>query len=85
MPVQQQAYYIDCGVYSIAYTYHAALGDELATLQCDSKKMRKHLIDCFTAEKLSPFSSETRPATNTMCRNGYSHSPLLHLFTTGVL
>ena len=53
--VQQQANYIDFGVYSIAYGYHAALGDELTTLHFDSKKMRKHLIDCFAVEKLSPF------------------------------
>ena len=32
IPVQQQANYVGCGVYSIAYAYHAALGDELITL-----------------------------------------------------
>ena len=55
MPVHHQANYIDCVVYSIAYAYHAALGDELTTLHFDSKKMMKHLFDCFTAEEISPF------------------------------
>ena len=58
MPVQQQGNHIDCGVYSIAYAYHAALGDELTTLHFDPAKIRKHLIDCFTVEKFSPFPTK---------------------------
>ena len=58
MPVQQQGNYRDCGVYSIAYAYHAALGDNLTCLQFDSALMRKHLIYCFTMEEFSPFPTK---------------------------
>ena len=55
MPVQQQANTRDCGVYSIAYAYHAALGDDLTELHFDPVQMRRHLIHCFTSEEFSPF------------------------------
>ena len=56
MPVQQQVNSRDCGVYSIAFAYHAALGSDLSSLNLDNRKMRKHLIDdCFDKEELSPF------------------------------
>ena len=55
MPVQQRVNNKDCGVYSIAFAYHAALGSYLSTLNLDNTKMRKHLIDCFDKEELSPF------------------------------
>ena len=32
MSVQQQINHIDCGVFSIAYAYHAALGNDLSCL-----------------------------------------------------
>ena len=50
MPVQQQVNDKDCGVYSIAFAYHATLGSDLSTLNLDNTRMRKHLIDCSDKE-----------------------------------
>ena len=55
MPVQQQVNNKDCGVYSIVFAYHAALGSDSSTLNLDNTRMSKHLIDCFDNEELSPF------------------------------
>ena len=55
MPVQQQDGQSDCGVFSIASAYHAARGDDISWLHYDQSQMRKHLINCFEREELSPF------------------------------
>lgn len=55
MPVQQQSNLTDCGIYSIAFAYHLAIGDEPSALNFDDSKLRQHLVQCFEAEELSPF------------------------------
>ena len=55
MPVHQQSNARDCGVYSIAYAYHAAVGDDIPSLNFDHTKIRSHLISCFDREELSRF------------------------------
>lgn len=55
MPVQQQVNHADCGLFSIAFAYHLALGDEPSALHFDNTKFRQHLIQCFQNEELSPF------------------------------
>ena len=42
MTVRQQVNNKDCGVYSIAFAYHATLGCDLSTLNFDNTRMRKH-------------------------------------------
>ena len=45
----------DCGVYAIAYAFHAASGDNLEEIEFQQEKMREHLVGCFTKQKLFPF------------------------------
>ncbi len=47
MPIQQQLNGIDCGLFSIAFAYHIALGDEPSALSFNSSEMHQHLIKCF--------------------------------------
>jgi len=54
MPVQQQLNGTDCGVFSIAFAYHLAVGDEPSALDF-SKGMRQHLVACFEREAFHPF------------------------------
>ena len=54
-PVQQQTGGADCGIFAIAYAYHAARGDKVETLNFDQARMRQHLLNCFEKELLSPF------------------------------
>ncbi len=51
----QQVNLTDCGVLSIAYAYHLALGDEPSALNFHYKELRRHLVECFEKELLSPF------------------------------
>ena len=55
MSIQQQINHIVCGVFNIAYAYHAALENDLSCLNFDCSRMRRHLIDCFYREELLPF------------------------------
>ena len=55
MPVQQQSNGTDCGLFSIAYAYHLALGDEPAAITFDEAKLRQHLVQCFLKENFEPF------------------------------
>ena len=38
----------DCGVYAIAYTFHAARGDSLGDIEFGQDKMRQHLARCLS-------------------------------------
>ena len=45
----------DCGVFAIAFAYHAAMGDNISGLQFDQLKMRHHLMKCLRKQKFTPF------------------------------
>lgn len=53
--VQQQKGGMDCGLFSIAFALHLALGDDLKKLIFHQDAMRQHLIKCFLDKKLEPF------------------------------
>ena len=53
VPVQQQSGITDCGVFAVAFAYHAAIGDELERIIFDQGQMRKHLLRCFEKKELS--------------------------------
>ena len=55
MPVQQQLNATDCGIFSIAFAYHLAIGDELSNLDFSDEDMRQHLLECFNSEELRFF------------------------------
>ena len=75
MPVQQQDNGRDCGLFAIAFAYHAAQGDDLTSLNFDSTRMRKHLTDCFKREELSPFPLQDGEALK-QCAGRRLHIPL---------
>ncbi len=47
VPVQQQVGEIDCGVYSIAVAYNAALGKDLRVVSYDPDQVRLHWSGAF--------------------------------------
>ncbi len=55
MPVQQQLNGIDCGLFSIAFAYHIALGDEPSAIHFCASEMHQHLIKCFEDGQLYSF------------------------------
>ena len=56
VPMQQQTSgTLHCGPFSIAATYHTAVGDDVGSLTFDEGKMRQHLAQCFEQEKLCRF------------------------------
>ena len=55
IPVQQQAGGEDCGLFSIAFAYHAALGKDGMGIAFEQSKMRDHLIACLNRKCLKPF------------------------------
>ena len=52
----------DCGVYAIAYAFHAARGDSLEDIEFEQDKMRQHLARCLTKQKFTPFPHSQRRA-----------------------
>ena len=44
-----------CGVFAIAFAFHAAMGDNTSGLQFDQLKMRHHLMKCLRKQKFTPF------------------------------
>ena len=46
---------MNCGVFAIAYAYHAARGDDVSKLKFDESRMRNHLLNYYKANYLSPF------------------------------
>ena len=57
MPVQQQTGGEDCGLFAIAFAYHAALGENLGEVTFEQKNLRQSLVHCFEQNCLQPFSS----------------------------
>ena len=50
---------IDCGLFSIAFAYHAAAGDDVKRLNFGQDKMRGHLVSCLSDQKLTPLLLQT--------------------------
>ena len=48
----------DCGVFAIAYAYHAARNDDISTIFFNQDPTRKHLEKCFCQGKMSPFTHD---------------------------
>lgn len=61
--VQKQDGTKDCGLFSIAFAYHAALGDDLANISFQQDKLRSHLVTCFENNCLSKFPTTTRKSS----------------------
>ena len=57
--VQLQQGVKDCGVFAIAFAYHAARGDNLSNIKFQQEKMRQHLVHCFKKKRLEPFPHTT--------------------------
>ena len=47
VPVQQQQGCKDCELFSVAFAYYAAAGDNLTNIAFDQVMMRSHLLKCF--------------------------------------
>ena len=45
----------DCGVFAIAFAFHAAMGDNISGFQFDQLKMRRHLMKCLRKQNFTPF------------------------------
>ena len=71
LSVQQQQGTVDCGVFSIANSVEVCMGNNPEHISYDQAKMRKHLLECFTIGKLSPFpkssTHESLPRPMTTC------------------
>ena len=52
---QQQSGGTDCGLFSIAFAYHAARGDNVSKLSFDPEQLRSHVFTCFEWKMLAPF------------------------------
>ena len=74
MPVQQQTGSVDCGVFSIAFAYHAALGENVGRTTFAQEEMRHHLVQCFQAKKLMPFPGESKKVHR--CRKKHLFIPV---------
>ncbi len=53
--VQKQEGGADCGLFAIAFAYHAAVGDHLDKMTFDQSKLRSHLVACLEKEQFSKF------------------------------
>ena len=71
--IPQQQGVADCGVYAIAYAFHAARGDDLEKMTFDQATMREHLARCFSRQKLTPFPHSQKNAGILYPRYPYQH------------
>ena len=53
---------VDCGIFPIAYSLEACMGNDLENVSFDNERMRCHLLNNLENGKLTPF-----PASTTMC------------------
>ena len=61
----------NCGLFSIAAAYHAAVRSDIGSLTFNESRLRAHLIKCFEQKKLTRFPqskklSVTRPASQNL-------------------
>ena len=73
VPVQQQKGSTDCGVYSIAAAYNAALWKNLHEVMYDPDKMRAYIEQCFESEKFSPFLPANEPVRRCRLKDLFIH------------
>ena len=76
IPIPQQTGGEDCGLFFIAYAYHAALGEDLLGITFDQSKMHDHLIACLNQKCLKPF-----PLQN----ENLLYPPYLHMQATRII
>ena len=55
VPVQVQQGTSDCGLFAVAFAYHAALGDKLDKVTFDQDNLCDHLSSCFSNSCLTGF------------------------------
>ena len=72
--MKKQTGSVDCGVFSIAFAYHAALGENVGRIMFAQQEMRQHLVQCFYARKLTPFPKESKKVHR--CRKRHLFIPL---------
>ena len=58
-PVQQQEGQYNCGLFTVAFAYHLAVGD-VKSMALDQHKLQKHLAKCFERKCLSRFPRDKR-------------------------
>ena len=63
--IQQQEGATDCGLFSIAAAYHAAVGEGLEGITFKQDGMREHLMECL--ERKEPTLFPTTSAVTTRC------------------
>ena len=73
VPFQQQVGGTDCGVFSIAAAYSAALGIEPHLVTFDADEIRRHLERCFENEKLTPFPPTKMPVQKCRGKHVFIH------------
>ena len=73
VPFQQQVGRTDCGVFSIAAAYSAALGIEPHLVTFDADEIRGHLERCFENEKLTLFPSIKMPVQKCRGKHVFIH------------
>ena len=75
MAVQQQKDGFNCGLFSIAFAYHVAAGDNVKRLNFDQEN---HLVSCLSDQKFTPFPQHESAKKIIKC----SHSLELHMSPT---
>ena len=62
----------DCGVFAIAFAYHAAKGDDLRKMRFHQERLRPHLVQCFKKKHLEsfPHTSLEKPQIFVACMQG---------------
>ena len=51
--------YCMTGLFSIAFAYHVACGDNIVQVRLDPNQLRSHLFSCFKKQELSRFPLES--------------------------
>ena len=81
-----------CGLFAIAFAYHAARGDDLSKIKFHQEKMRQHLVQCFIKKRLEPFSHTMleKPHTQSFfpyidCNMPEVYDDMIHAKTLGLL
>ena len=50
---------VDCGIFAIAYSLEACMGNDLESASFDNEQMRRHLLNNLENGKLTPFPTST--------------------------